>query len=242
MRFPVVRGIIDRRILINFRADPAVVAQNLPAPFRPQVVNGFAVVGICLIRLKHIRPGIMPAWCGITSENAAHRTAVEWDDRGTRRQCVFVRRRDTDSWLNVLGGGRVFPGVHSHASFAVDESDDRFSVTMTSDDGLMNVAVRGQIAATMPESSLFGSIEEASAFFRNGSLGYSTTREPARFERMELRCHDWDVSALAVDEVRSSVFEDKTIFPTSSIAFDSAMVMRGLRHEWHGHADLCCSN
>jgi len=129
------------------------------------------MVGICLIRLKHIRPGMMPAWCGITSENGAHRTAVEWLDHGTVRQGVFVRRRDTDSWLNVLGGGRLFPGVHSHASFAVDETLDRYAVTMTSDDGLMNVSIRGRVAATMPDTSLFRSLDEASAFFRKDSLG-----------------------------------------------------------------------
>jgi len=57
---------------------------------------------------------------------------------------------------------------------------------------------------------------------------------------MELCCQDWEVSALAVDEVRSSIFDDTKVFPAGSITFDSAMVMRGLRHEWHGHADLCC--
>ncbi len=30
MRLPLIRGIIDRRILVNYRVDPAVLAQNLP--------------------------------------------------------------------------------------------------------------------------------------------------------------------------------------------------------------------
>ena len=52
MRIPTIRGIIDRRVLVNFRVDPDVLARVCPPPFRPQVVNGFGVAGICLIRLK----------------------------------------------------------------------------------------------------------------------------------------------------------------------------------------------
>ena len=82
MRIPTIRGSIDRRILANFRVDPEVLATILPSPFRPQTVNGFGIAGICLIRLKHIRTKNFPAFLGISSENAAHRIAVEWDAEG----------------------------------------------------------------------------------------------------------------------------------------------------------------
>ena len=73
---PIIRGVIDRRILVNFTVDPAVAAKLLPRPFRPKLVNGIAVAGICLIRLKQIRPRGWPAILGISSENAAHRIGV----------------------------------------------------------------------------------------------------------------------------------------------------------------------
>jgi hypothetical protein len=79
MRIPVIRGVIDRRILVNYRVDPNVLARLLPAPFRPKVVHGVGLVGICLIRLKKVRPTFLPSWLGISSENAAHRVAVEWE-------------------------------------------------------------------------------------------------------------------------------------------------------------------
>ena len=56
MRIPVVRGLIDRRILVNYRVDPGVLSRILPRPFRPKLVNGTGVAGVCLIRLKHVRP------------------------------------------------------------------------------------------------------------------------------------------------------------------------------------------
>ncbi|WP_197355421.1 hypothetical protein [Aureliella helgolandensis] len=62
MRIPTIRGTIDRRILANFRVDPRILATILPAPFRPQTVAGYGIAGICLIRLKHIRPKSFSAW------------------------------------------------------------------------------------------------------------------------------------------------------------------------------------
>src|SRR5687767_8524173 len=106
MRLPLIRGVIDRRILVNYRVDPAVLAPTLPPPFRPKLYQGHGMVGICLIRLRSVRPQFLPAWLGISSENAAHRAAVEWDDGGRVREGVYIRRRDTSSRLNALAGGR----------------------------------------------------------------------------------------------------------------------------------------
>jgi hypothetical protein len=239
---PVIRGVIDRRILVNYRADPRVLAPLLPAPFRPKVHRGVGMVGICLIRLKRVRPTFLPSWMGISSENAAHRTAVEWDDETGLREGVYVRRRDTNSWLNSAAGGRLFPGIHHHATFTVEEAADRYSVALRSDDGATTMSVRGRRSDKLPASSIFGSLEEASDFFQAGSLGYSETPQPARFQGLVLRCVNWQVEPLEVDEVRSSFFEDESLFPQGSIEFDSALLMRDIHHEWHAQADLCCAD
>jgi hypothetical protein len=241
MKIPVIRGVIDRRILVNYHVDPAVLARLLPAPFRPKLIGGAGLVGICLIRLKHVRPTFWPAWLGISSENAAHRAAVEWNDGGTVREGVYVRRRDTNSWLNALAGGRLFPGIHHHARFTVEESADRWHVALRSDDGVTSMSVRSRRAEWLPTSSVFRSLDEASAFFQAGSLGYSATADPSRFQGLELRCLAWRVEPLDVEEVRSSFFEDASLFPQGSIQFDCALLMRGIEHEWHGKADLCCA-
>jgi hypothetical protein len=237
MRIPVLRGVIERRILVNFRVEPAVLAPLLPAPFRPKLVRGFGMAGICLIRLRHVRPRGLPAWLGITSENAAHRTAVEWDEGGEVREGVYIRRRDTGSWLNALAGGRLFPGLHHHARFTVAESADRLEVALRSDDGVTALSVRGRPTDQLPASSVFPSLQEASAFFAAGSLGYSATDDPTRLNGLELKCHSWRVQPLAIDEVRSSFFDNEEIFPRGSIAFDCALLMRGIEHEWHSRPD-----
>jgi uncharacterized protein YqjF (DUF2071 family) len=240
VRIPVIRGVIDRRILVNYHVRPDVLAALLPAPFRPKVVNGFGMVGICLIRLKHVRPTFLPSWLSIGSENAAHRTAVEWDEGGVVQEGVYVRRRDTNSRLNALVGGRLFPGIHHHARFTVSETADRLQVGLRSDDGVTTLSVRGRTGGALPASSVFPSLAAASDFFERGSLGYSATEEASRFQGLELRCRNWRVEPLDVEEVRSSFFDDESNFPKGSIAFDCALLMRGIEHEWHGRADLCC--
>jgi hypothetical protein len=117
MRVPVVRGIIDRRILANYRVDPILLAKVLPPPFRPKTIHGNGVAGICLIRLKHIKPPNLSGQFGLSSENAAHRIAVEWTVDGQIYEGVYIPRRDTSSRLSTMIGGRLFPGVHQHARF-----------------------------------------------------------------------------------------------------------------------------
>lgn len=240
MKTPVIRGIIDRRILVNYHVAPEVLSPLLPAPFRPKLFRGVAIVGICLIRLNHVRPAWLPSGVGISSENAAHRAAVEWDDKSAVLEGVFIRRRDTNSWLNTVAGGRAFPGIHHHAEFSIEESADCFHVTMRGDDDSA-IVVRSRLAGQLSTSSHFRSLEEASSFFRAGATGYSSTADPARFQGLELRCLDWRVEPLEVDELRSSYFEDVSRFPKGSIEFDSALLMRKIEHEWHARPDLCCS-
>lgn len=239
MKLPVIRGLIDRRILASYRIDASVAARLVPAPFRPQLVQGFAVAGICLIRLRQIRPWFFPWRWGIESENAAHRIAVEWTEDGMVRQGVYIPRRDTSSRINTWVGGTVFPGVHHHARFDVWETADNLSVTLQSDDGTTRVHVAGHPALQLPVSSIFTSTEEASAFFQRGSLGYSPTTQPGQWDGLELRCTRWDVQPLEIEQIESSYFDDKGLFPSGAVTFDHALLMRGIEHEWHSRGELC---
>lgn len=239
MRIPVIKGTIKRRLLVNFRADPTVVQRILPESFRPKLHRGFSLVGICLIRLEQIRPAGLPGMLGLSSENAAHRIAVEWTDAaGIQREGVFIPRRDTGSFLNRVAGGRVFPGEHHSASFSVADSGSHIDFSMGSRDGLVAVRVVGDETDSLPASSCFGSLVEASAFFEGGSLGYSVTRDGERLDGLLLRTLDWRVRALSVTEVHSTFFTDRLRFPEGSIQFDHALIMRDILHEWHKAEDL----
>jgi hypothetical protein len=233
MPLPVVRGTIERRILINYRVAPEVLAELLPAPFEPMTVRGVGMAGVCLIRLGHLRPSFLPEFLGVSSENAAHRIAVQWEEDGMHHEGVYVPRRDTSSPLNAWMAGRVFPGVQHLARFQVEEDAARFHVELFGHHGGVALAVRAHLAARFPTSSVFADLEEASHFFEHGSLGYSESAEPDRFDGIELRSLEWKVEPLAVDHVASSFFDDSERFPSGSVAFDCALLMRNVAHEWH---------
>lgn len=231
MKIPKIIGTIDRRILINYHVDKEVVAKFLPDPFRPLLVNNRAVVGICLIRLKDIRPKGLPKFIGISSENGAHRIAVEWTGKDVVRKGVYIPRRDTSSKLNSLAGGRIFPGVHHFANFIVDERGGNYSVDFKSEDNTF-LSVKAQETKDWNTNSIFEDLDCASCFFEQGAVGYSPDKSGGKFDGLELKTYRWKVTPLKVSEVRSSFFENEDIFPSGSVIFDNALLMKNIAHEW----------
>jgi hypothetical protein len=203
IRVPALQGIVRRRILVNFRVDPVVIQRQLPSPFRPQLVAGCAVAGICLIRLEQLHPRNVPAILGVSSENAAHRVAVNWTDAAGRpRQGVYLPRRDTDSGLNRLFGGRLFPGEHQRATFRVREAPTTLELALETADGSADVWLRARTDAdTLPATSGFASLAAASDFFAAGTVGYSPSRHAACLDGLELVTPVWTVRALDVQSV-----------------------------------------
>jgi hypothetical protein len=239
MRPSVVEGVVERRLLVNYRVDPEVVGAILPAPFRPQLVDGWAVAGICLIRLGQLRPKGWPRWVGLRSENAAHRIAVEWDDAqaadGTANG-VYIPRRDTGSLPNALIGGRLFPGAHHLARFTIEETGDAVRVAFASLDGTVAVDVVVEPADDLGDSRLFPSLDDASAFFEKGSVGYSATGRGDNLDGLELRTNAWRVDPVRVVSARSSFFDSVDLFPPGTATLDCALLMRDIPVSWHTRA------
>lgn len=231
MKIPIIKGIIDRRILINYQVDKEVLENYLPKPFEPKLVNGKGIAGICLIRLKEIRPKGLPKQIGISSENGAHRIAVEWIENGELKEGVFIPRRDTSSKLNSLVGGTVFPGIHYLANFTVKEDNGIYEVGFISED-LTSLSIKAKETNRWNNESVFDDLKCVSAFFENGSVGYSPDKND--FDGLELKTKNWKVSLLKVEKVKSSFFENEKIFPKGSVKFDNALLMKNIEHEWIG--------
>lgn len=233
LKLPAITGIIRRRLLVNYRVDRAAITRILPEGFRPKLHQGHAIAGICLIRLEEIRPKAFPAWAGIASENAAHRIAVEWEKDGSLREGVFIPRRDTNSLANHLAGGRVFPGEHQWADFEVTDADGKISMRIRARDGGMSLALDAREADQLPENSCFENMEESSAFFEPGSVGFSVTKDRGKLDGIRLETHHWKVRPLEIAHVESSFFDDLSVFPAGSAVFDHALIMRDIPHDWH---------
>ncbi|GIG00280.1 DUF2071 domain-containing protein [Catellatospora citrea] len=230
---PRVHSEIQRRLLVNYRADPDLVARLLPEPFRPQLVRDAAVVGICLIRLAGTRLPGMPHVTGLpATENGAHRLAVEWDTADGVRGGVFIPRRDSHSRTTVALGGRLYPGWHHRSVFTVAETDTDLRVSFRSTDDETSVDVHARITDHLTGSTLFADLDEAARFFRTGADGYSVSRRPGVHEGLRLVSSRWDVEPAQVLHARSSFYDDRRLFPTGTVELDGALVMRHLPVTW----------
>ena len=229
MKIPIIHDYIDRRILINFTADPKSVEKIIPFPFRPKIYKDKAIVGICLIRLIDIKPKEFPDFIGVNSENGAHRIAVEWDENGETKSGVYIPRRDTSLKLNAFVGGRLFPGKHYLAKFNVQEANGNYHIDFKSSDETVT-SIDATKTKVFNENSIFETLENASDFFENGDLGYSPNKD--KFDGLRLKAYKWEVQPLEVSNVKSSFFENEEIFPKDSVTFDNALLMTNIEHEW----------
>jgi hypothetical protein len=237
MKAPALAAVMERRILVNYRVDPDLLGSYLPAPFRPVLIGGHGVAGICLIRLGRIRPAGLPA-AGLGSENAAHRVAVCWDGPDGPVTGVYISRRDTSSRLAALAGGRVFPGHLHLARFRTREDDEGYRIQVGSRDGMVHIEVEAHRAGELPHGSIFTSLDAASGFFRCAPAGYAATPAPGVFDGVELETDGWTLEPLRLDKVASSFFDDRRRFPAGTAEPDSAFLMSGLSTIWHPQAQL----
>jgi len=229
MKIPTIHGIIDRRMLVNYVAEPEVVEKFLPKTFKPKLYKGKAIVGICLIRLKNIKPKGLPNFIGVNSENGAHRIAVEWEENGEIQEGVYIPRRDTNLKLNALVGGRIFPGKHYYAKFNVQEYSSNYHLDFVSSDNT-TIEIDAQLSQEFDGDSIFETLDNVSTFFEKGAIGYSPNGN--NYDGLKLEAYNWEVKPLKVTNLKSSFFEDESIFPQGSIKFDNAILMENIEHEW----------
>jgi hypothetical protein len=169
---------------------------------------------------------------GLRSENAAHRIAVEWDGPEGPETGVYIPRRDSGSVINVLAGGRLFPGNHHLASFDVQETPEYLHVAYTSRDGTTRVGVDITMTERFQGSVLFADLAQASAFFQRGSVGFSAGRDQRRLDGLGLDTDSWRVEPVEVRAVRSTFFDDEDRFPHGRATLDCALLMRGVPATW----------
>ncbi|MCU1486633.1 MAG: hypothetical protein JWN67_3379 [Actinomycetia bacterium] len=225
MRLPVLDAVIRHRLLLNLRADPSAAAALLPSGLEPQLVDGSAVVGVCIVGLDALRPPHLPRWVGLSSDSAAHRIAVL--DHG--RPAVFVARRDTSSWLATAAGGRAYPGVHRHADVHVHAESGTWEVSLRGAVELEAVAS----AVDAPTGSLFASVADAATFFGEGSTGLSPARRGG-LEAIELEAPAFRLEPLRIEDLRSSWFDEH--FPPGTLEVDAGFVLRDVPVRWRARS------
>jgi uncharacterized protein YqjF (DUF2071 family) len=226
-----INCVIERRLLVSYRIDPERVTALVPPPFRPQVVNGHAIGGVCFIRMSALRPAWLPLATGLTTESVAHRFAVEWDDEHGSHTGVYIPRRDTDSRITASLGASIFPGAYHHARFNVTESAGTIQIAVRSRDRVVSLSVTAA-PATALDSSLFTSLDEATGFFRHGALGFSPSATDGCLDGVYLHATSWAARPMTISAMNSSLFDNAATFPNGTCALDSAMLMTNIPARW----------
>jgi hypothetical protein len=132
-----------------------------------------------------------------------------------------------------LLGGRLFPGVHGAAHFTVQDEPDRLQMDVTTADHSADVRFSARRSRDWTATTSFSSFDEVSEFFRKGDCGFSCSLEGDRLEGLQLKTLRWQMEPLALDFHECAFYNDTTRFSSGSISFDSALLMRGVPHEWH---------
>lgn len=220
-----------RRVLANWRLPEAEAKKLLPDPLRPRLHQGWAVGGICLLKLADMRPKGMPAALGLSSDNAAHRIAVEWDEGGSTHYGVFVPHRDTSSWLQATFGSCAFTGEYDHADFQAQDQGDEHEIVVS---GERPISYRGRQANALPPGSIFDDLTASSQFFAESSAGFSPGKKG--LDRIDLVTPDWQVEALKTEIVNSAYFD-----PIPGAEFDHALLMADILHQWVEGQPICMS-
>ena len=236
----IIEGIIDRRILVNYRIDPHYLKKVLPSPFRPRLIKGYGMGGICLIRFKKMRPTWLPSMVGTSSENGTHRFCVEWKENGKWRSGIYIKKRFTNSRLHEFGGDKIFPGALNFSDFKVSEGKGHYSVSFRCKGGEY-AYVETQEVRQFPKDSLFKTIEEASEDFRKDQIGFSQDRQKNQFKGVKLNTDNWAVSPLVLKNCKSSLFSDPDIFPAGSVEVDHVLLMKNIKHSWENVGAICNS-
>jgi hypothetical protein len=228
MKLPPIKATIDRRLLISYRVKPERLEKMLPKNLRLHLINGEAIAGVCLIRLKHVRPAFIGPHIGFGAENAAHRVAVEWETPEGVQTGVFIPERHSSSLVPVLLGGRILPGKHSLAQFQVNETDTDFDVELTSKDNHVHVQTH---LSNEWDSSLFENWEQASNFYKNSPTGWSPKVNRVGEEGMSLTADNWSVKPAKTTLLKSSFYD---AIPSSDITYDHTLVMQKISSHWVG--------
>jgi len=221
---PAIRGVVDRRILINYRVPIASLEDEVPDPFRPtEVADGWGFGSVCIMRLKNERPRFVPSMFGTSLETITHRISVERDDGDGTMSCVYVPRRDTPSQMGSLVVGGLMPGMGNNVSLETDERGDRHHVRVDCGEGSVRASV--EEGGALPSDSVFDSVQEAKGFFLEACVRYSPSG--TRHEAVEFCPYNRNMSALKPINVESRHFEG-----IEGSELDSAFLMKGIKHEW----------
>jgi len=224
---PAIRGVIERRILVNYRVDLGKLDTVLPEPFKGREVgeSGKGIGSICLMRLGDARVRFAPEAFGFSVETATHRISAVRNKNGGTEDCVYVPQRVVSSRFCASMGERLLPAELECGDFRVEERNGVCRIRVDCGDEFAGVEIKEKEGGEIEDGSVFESAGSAAEFFCEAGMRYSPSGD--RYEGVELCPREWEMESVEVTGSRSSFFER-----LDGAELDSAFRMEGIEHEW----------
>lgn len=232
---PVVRGMVERRLVGCYACEPADVARALPDGLQPFDVDGRAIATVVLEWWRDVRPGFLPSFFGGSPARALHRIVVAGSGPdGRPAPCSWSVRIDSTSPFGAwLEDGR-WSELARPARIELEDEHACLDATMVSHDGRVHVDFAGRRGEARRGAGRF---ETAGAFERF----WERTARPCRLrngraiagppDRARL---GWEPLAVERDVV--SLFDDPELFGSCRFELDSAWIGSALARESSPHA------
>lgn len=224
---PAIRGVVERRILVNYRVDVETLDTVLPEPFRGREAgeSGKGIGSLCFMRINDARLRFTPKSTGVSVETMTHRISAERENNGETEHCVYVPRRDVSSEFCAAVGRSALPTDLNCADFRVEERNGVFRIRVDCGEEYAGVEAHETESNEVEGGSVFDSIESASEFFCEAGVRYSPSGE--RYDSIEFCPREFKMKPVKVKELQSSYFER-----LEGAELDSAFSMEDIEHEW----------
>jgi hypothetical protein len=199
-----------------------------------RLLDGRAVVGVCLIRLVEMRPTGLPRPLGRTIEAAAHRISVVGPGDDGPEPGVFVPRRDSRSRAAVRAGGRIWPGVHGRADITVERRPSSLAIDVACPDGAA-VSVTLDLDADRPGGTALADPDATRTFHAVERRAWSPRRgggPESGLEEAVLDCLPWSARPVGVTAATSTWLDDRDLFPLGSSHLAGALLMEDVPVRW----------
>lgn len=221
---PAVRGVVERRLLVNYRVEVENLDAVLSEPFRGREVggSGMGIGSVCLTRVENARPRFAPGFLGIPVETATHRVYARVE--GSDDHCVYVPRRDVSSGFHAFVMGSLLPTEFDRCEFRTEERDRKSLIKVDCGDEVVGILFQETERDEVNEDSVFYSLESASVFLCEGGVEYGLSGDV--YSGVETCPQEKDLKPVDVKEERSSYFGK------IGAEFDSAFRMEEVEHVW----------
>ncbi len=230
-----IRAHFDFVLVLTYALPAAALRPALNPGLRLDTWGEDGFVAVALVRTRHLRPAFLPAALGRSFFLCGYRIFTRYTTlAGRRLRGLQILRSDTDRRSMVVAGNLLTHYRYHLADVAVERTEDRVEVGVTSRDGGGDLSVRATLdgpEGVLPPGSPFTEESEARRFV--GPMPFTFDYEPETHSilRVEGVRPEWRPRLVPVEVREVSFFEHRS-FGHQPPRLASAFWLEDVDYRW----------